>query len=68
MGGFGTKYKESIELFDEKTGDVVRVIRFRNSMAFDKFSKDYKAMRYPGYSWRYSGKGRKRRKNETPIQ
>jgi hypothetical protein len=60
MGRVGTKYKESIELFDEKTGDVVRVIRFRNSMAFDKFSKDYKAMRYPGYSWRYSSKGVKK--------
>ena len=68
MGRVGTKYKESIELFDENTGDVVRAIRFRNSIAFDKFLKDYKAMRYPGYSWRYSGKGRKRRKNETPSQ
>jgi len=60
MGRVGTKYKESIELFDEKTGDVVRAIRFRNSIAFDKFLKDYKAMRYPGYSWRYSGKGKKK--------
>ena len=55
MGRVGTKYKESIELFDKKTGNVVRVIRFRNSIAFDKFLKDYKAMRYPGYSWRYVG-------------
>ena len=47
------KYKISIELFHEKTGDVVRAIRFRNSMAFDEFLKDFKAMRYPGYSWRY---------------
>jgi hypothetical protein len=68
VGRIGTKYKESIELFDEKTGDVVRIICFRNLIVFDKFLKDYKAMRYPGYSWRYSGKGRKRRKNETPIQ
>ena len=67
MGRVGTKYKESIELFDEKTGDAVRVIRFRNSITFDKFLEDYKAMRYPGYSWRYSGKGKKR-KNETPSQ
>jgi len=32
MGRVGTKYKEVIELFDEKTGDVVRVLRFRNSI------------------------------------
>jgi hypothetical protein len=28
MGRVGTKYRELIELFDEKTGDTVRVIRF----------------------------------------
>jgi alanyl-tRNA synthetase len=32
-----TKYKEAIELFDEKTGAEVRVIRFRNFIAFDEF-------------------------------
>ena len=47
-----------IELFDEKTGEVVRVLRFRNSIAFDEFLKGFKAMRYPGYSWRYSDKGK----------
>jgi len=60
MGRIGTKYKESIELFDEKTGNAVRIICFRNSIAFDKFLKGFKAMRYPGYSWRYSGKGKKK--------
>jgi hypothetical protein len=40
MGRIGTKYKEIIELFDEKTGDVVRVLRFRSSIAFDEFLKD----------------------------
>jgi hypothetical protein len=59
-----TKYKQAIELFDEKTGHVVRVIRFRNSVAFDEFLKDFKAMRYPGYSWRYIDKGKKKRKNK----
>ena len=58
------KYKEAIELFDEKTGDVVRVIRFRNSIAFDEFLKDFKAMRYPGYGWRYIDKGKKKEKYE----
>ena len=44
---------------DEKTGKVVRVIRFRNSIAFDEFLNGFKAMRYPGYSWRYIDKGKK---------
>ena len=61
--GLERKYKVVIELFDEKTGDVVRVIRFRNSIAFDEFLKDFKAMRYPGYGWRYRDKGKKRGKN-----
>ncbi len=62
--GLKRKYKVVIELFDEKTGDVVRVIRFRNSIAFDEFLKDFKAMRYPGYGWRYRDKGKKKGKNE----
>jgi hypothetical protein len=56
MGRIGTKYKKVIELFDEKTGEIIRVIRFRNSMAFDEFLRDFKAMRYPGYGWRYRDK------------
>jgi hypothetical protein len=60
MGRVGTKYKKVIELFDEKTGDVVRVLRFRNSIAFDEFLKSFKAMSYPGYSWRYSDKKKKK--------
>jgi len=60
MGRDGLKYKEALELFDEKTGDVVRVLRFRNSIAFDEFLKDFKAMRYPGYGWRYIDKGKRR--------
>ena len=61
MGRVGTKYKESIELFDEKTGEVVRTICFRNSIAFDEFLKGFKAMRYPGYVWRYKDTGRKKK-------
>ena len=60
MGRVGTKYKKVIELFDEKTEDVVRVIRFRNSNAFNDFLKDFKAMRYPNYSWRYIDKVKKK--------
>jgi hypothetical protein len=52
----GIKYKNVVELFNEKTGEVVRVIHFRNSMAFNDFLKDFRAMRYPNYNWRYKEK------------
>jgi len=65
MSRVGTKYREIIELFDEKTGDVVRVIHFRNSIAFDEFLKDFKAMRYPGYGWRYRDKGKKEKRKTS---
>ena len=64
MRRVGTKYKEAIELFDEKTGEAVRVIRFRKSIEFDKFLKDFKAMRYPGYGWRYGDKSKNKGNNE----
>ncbi len=64
MGRIETRYKVVIELFDEKTGEVVRVLRFHNSKAFDEFLKDFKAMRYPGYSWRYRDKGKRKEKHE----
>ena len=64
MSRIGTKYKEVIELFDEKTEELVRVIRFRNSTEFDKFLKNFKAMRYPGYGWRYGDKRKKKEKHE----
>jgi hypothetical protein len=60
MGRVRTKHKKVIELFNEETGEVVRTICFRNSKEFDKFTKGFKAMRYPGYVWRYSGKGKKK--------
>ena len=60
MGRVGTKYKVVIELFDEKTGEVIRVIRFRNSIEFSNFLEAFKAMRYPGYGWRYIDKGKKK--------
>ena len=62
MSRIGTKYKEAIELFDEKTGEAVRVIRFRNSREFDEFLKKFKAMKYPGYGWIYKDKGKKKKK------
>jgi hypothetical protein len=45
--------KKVIQLLDEKTGDVVRTICFRNPKEFDEFIKGFNAMRYPGYSWKY---------------
>ena len=50
------KFREKIELFDEKTNEVVRKIYFKSSRDFDKFLEDFKLMRYPGYSWRYVDK------------
>ena len=64
MGRVRTKNRVIIELFNEKTGEVVRVIRFRNSIAFNEFLEDFKAMRYPGYGWRYVDKEENKRKNE----
>jgi len=64
MGRVGTKNRVIIELFNEKTGDLVRVMRFRNSIAFNEFLEDFKAMRYPGYGWRYVDKEENKRKNE----
>jgi len=60
MSRFRTKNKEVIELFNEKTGGVVRTICFRCPKEFDEFVKSFKEMRYPGYSWRYKDKGRKK--------
>ncbi len=59
MGRVGTKYNIVIELFNEKTGEVVRLIRFRNSSEFDEFLNSFRAMRYPGYGWRYKNKRNK---------
>jgi len=60
MSRFRTMNKIVIELFDEKTGGVVRIICFRSPKEFNEFVKGFKEMRYPGYSWRYKDKGRKK--------
>jgi len=46
------KYKKSIELFHEKSGEVVRILRFKKPKDFDYFLNSFKLMRYPGYNWR----------------
>jgi hypothetical protein len=61
MGPVRMKHKKVIELFDENTGEVVRTICY-NPKQFNEFVKGFKAMRYPGYSWRYKDKGRKKGK------
>ena len=53
------KFRETIELFDEKTNEIVRKIHFKNPKDFDKFIEDFTLMRYPGYSWRYVDKKKK---------
>jgi hypothetical protein len=60
MGRVKTKFKKVIQLFNEKTGEAVRTISFRSPKEFNEFVKGFKEMRYPGYSWRYSGKRRKK--------
>ncbi len=54
------KFREVIELFDEKTNEIVRKIHFKSSKDFDKFIEDFTLMKYPGYSWRYEDKSKKR--------
>jgi hypothetical protein len=36
----------------KKTGEHVRVIRFKSTKEFDYFLSSYRLMRYPGYDWR----------------
>ncbi len=43
------KFRETIELFNEKTNEIVRKIHFKNPKDFDKFIEDFQLMRYPGY-------------------
>jgi hypothetical protein len=45
-----------IELFAEKTGDIVRIIRFHNQKEFTEFLNAFNKMRYPGYGWRFKDK------------
>ena len=63
MSRFRTMNKKIIELFDEKTGRVIRTICFGNPKEFDKFKKDFKEMRYPVYGWRFKDNGRKKGEN-----
>ncbi len=60
MGRVRMKNKKVIELFNEKTGDVVRTICFHSPKEFDEFVKGFNEMRYPGYGWRYRAKGKKK--------
>ena len=54
------KFNKSIELFHEKTGELVRVIRFKSTKEFDYFLSGYRLMRYPGYDWRAHKKIRRK--------
>ena len=59
MSRVGTKYKVVIELFRERTGEVVKLKRFHNQAEFEEFLNSFRAMRYPGYGWRYKDKRKK---------
>lgn len=63
MSRFRARQKKIIELFDEKTGCVIRTILFHSPKEFDEFIKSFKEMKYPGYGWRYIDKGRKKGKD-----
>ena len=62
MSRFRTMNKKVVELFDEKTGSVIRTICFRSPKEFYEFVKGFKEMKYPGYGWRYKDKRGKERK------
>ena len=53
MSRFRTMNKKVIELFDEKTGSLIRTICFHSPKEFNEFEKGFNEMRYPGYGWRY---------------
>jgi hypothetical protein len=57
MARIRNKYRKVVELFNEKTGEVVRIIRFQDSTSFNDFLRAFEAMRYPGYGWRYKESG-----------
>ena len=58
------KYREDIELFYEKTGEVVRLIHFKHPNEFYTFLEDFKSMKYPSYGWRYRDKRKNKENNE----
>ena len=49
MNQFKTMNKKVIELFDEKTGDVIRTFCFSNLKEFYEFVKGFNEKKYPGY-------------------
>lgn len=62
MGNKRKRNRIVVELFDEKTGEKVRKIRFNKPGEFDYFLKSFKKMRYPGYGWRYSDSNKRQKK------
>ena len=63
----GPRYKVLIELFNERTGEVVKIRRFHNQAEFAEFLEGFNAMRYPGYGWRYKDKVQKKVKEDEKI-
>lgn len=63
MSRFRAKGKKVVELFNERTGTVIRTITFYSQKEFDEFIKSFKEMKYPGYGWRHIDKRRKKGNN-----
>ena len=59
------KYKKSIELFHEKSGNTIRIMLFKQQKEFENFLYAYKSMRYPGYGWRIHSNGKKDRNKKS---
>jgi hypothetical protein len=47
------EHMEIIELFDEKTKEIIRTLRFKKTKDLEYFITSFRLMRYPGYGWRY---------------
>jgi len=60
----GSREKKVIELFDEHSGEVIRVIRFYDARSFEEFLTAFRAMRYPGYGWRYKASDKSKGKKK----
>jgi hypothetical protein len=64
MSRYRSMKKKIVELYDERSGKVIRTISFDTPKQFDAFLKDFQLMRYPGYQWRY--KERATKKQDVP--
>jgi hypothetical protein len=67
MSRYRSMKKKIVELYDERTGEVIRTISFDTPKQFDAFLKDFQLMRYPGYRWRYKERGVKKQDGTSVV-